>query len=72
MFSINVEFSMYLKSVDIVMITGKYLGRLTGDLLVGANNIASEYVINNVVYMGYLNPQMNKDAISLNLKTKWG
>ncbi|WP_341346981.1 hypothetical protein [Paenibacillus sp. FSL H3-0469] len=68
MFSINVEFSMYIKSVNIVVITGKYLGELTGDLLVDANNTENEYVINNVVHMGYKNPQMNKDTISLNLK----
>jgi hypothetical protein len=68
MFSINVEFSMYVKSANVVVITGKYLGELTGTLLVDSNNTSSEYVINNVVHMGYQNPQMNKDTISLNLK----
>lgn len=68
MFSINVEFSMYIKSVNVVVITGKYLGELSGELLVDANNTENKYVINNIVHMGYKNPQMNKDTISLNLK----
>ncbi|NQX69583.1 hypothetical protein HQN90_25960 [Paenibacillus alba] len=68
MFSINVEFSMYVKSANVVVITGICLGELTGNLLVDANNTSNEYVINNVVHMGYKNPQMNKDTISLNLK----
>lgn len=68
MFSINVEFSMYVGSANVVVITGKYSGVLTGDLLVDSNDITREFVINNVVHMGYKNPQMNKNTISLNLK----
>ena len=68
MFSINVEFSMYVGSANVVVITGKYSGVLTGNFLVDSNDTSREFVINNVVHMGYKNPQMNKDTISLNLK----
>ncbi|WNS43289.1 hypothetical protein [Paenibacillus sp. MMS20-IR301] len=50
------------------MITGKYSGVLTGNVLVDSNDSSKEFVINNVVHMGYKNPQMYKDTISLNLK----
>ncbi|WP_152679928.1 hypothetical protein [Paenibacillus sp. IHB B 3415] len=68
MFSINIEFSMYVRSADVVVITGKYSGELTGKLLVDSSDTSIEYVVNNVVHMGYKNPKMNKDTISLNLK----
>ncbi|MBT2288845.1 hypothetical protein J7E73_06765 [Paenibacillus albidus] len=68
MFSINVEFSIYVRSVNVVVITGKYSGELTGYLLVDSSDTSREYVVNNVVHMGYKNPKMNKDTISLNLK----
>lgn len=68
MFSIKVEFSMYVESANVVVITGKYSGVISGNLLVDSNDHSKEFVINNVVHMGYKNPQMNKDTISLNLK----
>lgn len=68
MFSVDVEFSMYVESANVVVITGKYSGVLNGNILVDSNDNSREYVIYNVVHMSYKNPQTNKDTISLNLK----
>ncbi|MFI8714222.1 hypothetical protein [Brevibacillus brevis] len=67
LFKINVEFAMYLQSANIVVITGKYQGQLTGNVLVDANNLTKKFVVNNIVHMNYKNPEQMKDTISLNL-----
>lgn len=68
LFKVNVEFAMYLQSANVVVITGKYQGQLTGNVLVDANNLAKKFVVNNVVHMKYKNPEQIKDTISLNLQ----
>jgi len=67
-FSIIVEFSMYIKSANVIVITGKYSGELKGNILVDANDTSKDFFINNVVHMNYKNPQTSKDTISLNLR----
>lgn len=68
MFTINIEFSMYIKSANVVVITGKYKGQLSGNVLVDATDPTKKFFVNNVVHMNYKNTEQIKNTISLNLK----
>ncbi|NDI35094.1 hypothetical protein [Chengkuizengella sediminis] len=56
MFSINVEKSMFLKSTNVVIITGRKQGELNSNVLVEEEERNERYFVKNVVFMEYKNP----------------
>ncbi|CAM4339478.1 CheY-specific phosphatase CheX [Paenibacillus endophyticus] len=68
LFRITIEFSMYIKSANVVVITGKFQGEFTGSILVDATNHAKRFVVNNIVHMNNKNTDQIKATISLSLK----
>lgn len=70
MFAIEIEYSVFLKSANIIVITGKKHGDLTTNILVDDKDTKKRYVVKSVVFMDYRHSNDSKDTITINLEPK--